>query len=98
MERRLAAILCTDIVGYSHLVGLDEPGTFRRLKALRAEVLEPLVTGHDGHIVSYAGDGALAEFPSVVRAVECALTVQRIVAERELDLLNRTGIPGGSNS
>jgi TolB-like protein/class 3 adenylate cyclase/Flp pilus assembly protein TadD len=83
MHRRLAAILCADIVGYSRLVGLDEPGTFWKIKALRAEVLEPLVTCHGGRIVDYAGDGALAEFPSVVRAVECALTIQRTVAERE---------------
>src|SRR5918995_3327961 len=83
MERRLAAILCADIAGYSRLIGLDEAGTFRRVKALRAEVLEPLVAEHNGRIFSYAGDGALAEFPSVVRAVECALTIQRTAAERE---------------
>jgi class 3 adenylate cyclase len=86
MKRRLAAILCTDIVGFSHIVGLDEADTFLRLKALRAEVLEPAIASHDGHIISYAGDGALAEFPSVVRAVECALTIQNTVAERELNL------------
>src|SRR3546814_2491488 len=70
MERRLAAILAADVSGYSRLVGLDETDTFRRLKALRAEVLEPLVAGHDGHIVDYSGDGVLADFPSLVRAVE----------------------------
>jgi class 3 adenylate cyclase len=86
MHRRLAAILCADIVGYSRLVGLDEPGTFRKVKALRAEVLEPLVAEHGGHIVSYAGDGALAEFPSVVRAVECALAIQSTAAGREPDV------------
>ena len=83
MERRLAAILAADVAGYSRLVGLDETDTFTRLKALRAEVLEPLVADHDGRIVSYAGDGVLADFPSIVRAVECALSVQRAAAERD---------------
>src|SRR3546814_18957746 len=83
MERRLAAILAADVSGYSRLVGLDETDTFRRLKALRAEVLEPLVAGHDGHIVDYSGDGVLADFPSIVRAVECALAIQRAASERD---------------
>jgi DNA-binding winged helix-turn-helix (wHTH) protein len=65
MERRLAAILAIDVVGYSRLVGLDETGTFRRIMALRSGMLEPLVAQHGGRIVSYAGDGALAEFSSV---------------------------------
>ena len=86
MYRRLAALLCADIVGYSRLVGVDEPGTFQRIKALRTEVLDPLVTEHGGRICSYAGDGALAEFPSVVRAVECALAIQGAAAEREPDV------------
>jgi class 3 adenylate cyclase len=86
LQRRLAAIVCADIVGYSRLVGVDEAGSFRRVKALRAEVLEPLVAEHGGRIVSYAGDGALAEFPSVVRAVECALAIQSAAAEREPDV------------
>ena len=83
LHRRLAAILCADIVGYSRLVGLDEAGTFQRVMALRVEVLEPLVAQHAGRIVNYAGDGALAEFSSVVRAVERALAVQGAMAERE---------------
>jgi class 3 adenylate cyclase len=86
VHRRLAAILFADIVGYSRLVGHDEPGTFRRVKALRAEVLEPVVAEHGGHIVSYAGDGALAEFPSIIRAVECALAIQRTMTGREPDV------------
>lgn len=83
MQRRLAAILAADVVGYSRLVSLDETATFTRLKALRTEVLEPSVASHDGHILNYAGDGVLADFPSVVRAVECALSVQRAAAERD---------------
>ncbi len=86
MHRRLAAILCADIVGYSCLVGLDEPGTFERVKVLRADVLEPLVAEHGGRIVSYAGDGALAEFLSIIRTVECALAIQSTTAEREPDV------------
>ncbi|MBD0272046.1 MAG: winged helix-turn-helix domain-containing protein [Acetobacteraceae bacterium] len=82
-ERRLTAILVADVAGYSRFVGLDEAGTLERLQALRGEVLEPLVARYGGRVVNYAGDGALAEFPSLVRAVECALAVQRAVAERE---------------
>jgi TolB-like protein/class 3 adenylate cyclase/Flp pilus assembly protein TadD len=83
MQRRLAAVLVADIAGYSRLVGLDEEGTHRRLKALRADVIEPLVREHDGRLVHYAGDGVLVEFSSAVRAADCALTVQRVIAERE---------------
>ena len=84
--RRLAAILAADVAGYSRLVGLDEAGTHRRLTALRTEVLERVVSTHRGHIVNYAGDGALVEFPSVVQAVECAVQIQQTVAEREPEL------------
>jgi TolB-like protein/class 3 adenylate cyclase/Flp pilus assembly protein TadD len=83
VERRLAAIIAADVAGYSRLTGLDEAGTHRRLMNLRAELLEPLVLDHGGHVVSYAGDGALAEFPSLVRAAECAVAIQRSAAERE---------------
>jgi TolB-like protein/class 3 adenylate cyclase/Flp pilus assembly protein TadD len=85
MERRLSAILAADVAGYSRLIGLDEADTFARLKALRAELLEPFVASHDGHIFSYSGDGILADFTSVVRAVECAIAVQRAAAERDPD-------------
>jgi adenylate cyclase len=64
-------------------MSLDEPGTHKRLIAFRTETLEPLVTDHQGRIVSYTGDGVLAEFSSVVRAVECALSIQRAAAKRE---------------
>ena len=83
MERRLAAIIAADVAGYSRLAGLDETGTHRRLMSLRAELLEPLVHEHGGHVVGYAGDGALAEFPSLVRAAECAFSIQCAAAERE---------------
>ncbi len=85
-ERRLAAILVADVVGYSRLMGRDDAGTLARLKACRRELLEPLVTEHRGRIINFPGDNALCEFASVVDAVECAVTIQRGVAERERDV------------
>ena len=85
-ERRLAAILVADVVGYSRLMGRDDAGTLARLKACRRELLEPLVTEHHGRIINFPGDNALCEFASVVDAVECAVTIQRGVAERERDV------------
>ncbi len=82
MKRRLAAILAADVVGYSRLMGKDEVGTLTALKALRKELLAPKVVEHHGRIVKLMGDGALVEFPSVVDAVECAVAVQRGMAER----------------
>src|SRR3954452_11940328 len=83
--RRLAAILAADVAGYSRLMGRDEPGTLERLRAHRREEVEPLVAGHRGRVVNWAGDGALCEFPSVVEAVACAVAIQEGVAEREPD-------------
>ncbi|GAB5467095.1 MAG: adenylate/guanylate cyclase domain-containing protein [Rhodospirillales bacterium] len=77
MERRLAAILAADVVGYSRLMGEDEAGTLERLKACEAAVIEPAVARHGGRIVKRMGDGYLVEFASVVAAVECALAWQR---------------------
>ena len=82
-ERRLAAILVADVVGYSRLMGRDDAGTLARLKACHSELFEPLVTEHRGRIINLPGDNALCEFASVVDAVECAVTIQRGVAERE---------------
>ncbi len=65
MERRLAAILAADVVGYSRLMGEDETGTLERLKSLRKELVQPKVTERKGRIVKLMGDGLLAEFPSV---------------------------------
>ncbi len=83
MERRLAAVVVADVAGYSRLVSLDETGTLDRLLRLRMELLEPMTGEHGGHVVSYTGDGALMEFPSLVRAAECAFAIQRAAAERE---------------
>jgi adenylate cyclase len=82
MERRLAAILAADVVGYSRLMGSDEAGTLAQLKQLRAEIIEHKVTEHHGRIVKLTGDGMLAEFPSVVSAVACAVEMQRDIKER----------------
>src|SRR5579872_4218051 len=79
--RRLAAIVAADVAGYSRLMGLDEVGTARRLREHRA-VTDALVTKHGGRIVKTTGDGVLLEFPSVVDAVECAVAVQELMAER----------------
>jgi len=82
VERRLAAILAADVAGYSRLMGLDEAGTLARLNALRRDLIDPRVAEHKGRIVKTTGDGILAEFPSVVEAVACALAVQQGMAVR----------------
>jgi adenylate cyclase len=86
MERRLAAILAADVVGYSRLMGADEAGTLGRLKALRKELIQPKIADRGGRIVKLMGDGLLAEFSSVVEAVQCAVDVQNGMNERECEL------------
>ena len=83
--RRLAAILAADVAGYSRLMGRDEEGTHERLKAHLDELVDPKIEEHRGRIVKNTGDGFLAEFPSVVDAVRCAVEVQRGMAERNAD-------------
>jgi adenylate cyclase len=83
VERRLAAILAVDVAGYSRLMGADEEGTHERLKAHLRELVEPKIAEHRGRIVKNTGDGFLAEFPSVVDAVRCAVEVQRGMIDRE---------------
>ena len=85
MERRLAAILAADVVGYSRLMGEDEAGTLERLKALRAGAIDPAIAEHQGRIVKLMGDGALVEFASVVDAVACAVAIQRAVPTANAD-------------
>ncbi|HZH26706.1 MAG TPA: adenylate/guanylate cyclase domain-containing protein, partial [Azospirillaceae bacterium] len=77
VDRRLAAVLAADVVGYSRLMGRDEQGTLERLKAHRKELIEPLVAEHGGRIVKLMGDGALCEFGSAVDAVRCAVLLQQ---------------------
>src|SRR5436309_14629719 len=81
MERRLAAILAADIAGYSALMGADEARTVRDLKDHQVVVL-PMIGRFGGRIIDTAGDGILAEFGSVVNAVECSVALQRIMVER----------------
>ncbi len=83
MERRLAAILAADVVGYARLMGEDEAGTLRRLTELRQHVLEPLIAEHHGRVVKLMGDGLLVEFASVVDALTCAVAWQNDVAAQE---------------
>ena len=80
-SRKLAAILAADIAGYSALMGADEPRTVRDLKGHQAVVL-PMIGEHSGRIIDTAGDGILAEFASVVNALECAVAIQTTMAER----------------
>jgi adenylate cyclase len=80
--RRLAAILAADVAGYSRLIGADESGTLQALKAIRAELIDPTITAHNGRLVKTTGDGLLVEFGSVVDALQCATEVQAGVAQR----------------
>jgi adenylate cyclase len=82
IERRLAAILSADVVGYSRLMAADEAGTLARLKAHRRDLFDPRISQHKGRLVKLMGDGALVEFASVVGAVECAVSIQQDVAAR----------------
>jgi adenylate cyclase len=82
VERRLAAILAADVVGYSRLMGVDEEGTLAALKTLRREVIDPKIAEHRGRIVKTTGDGALVEFASAVDGVRCGVEIQRAMAER----------------
>src|SRR5215468_9686495 len=85
-QRRLAAILAADVVGYSRLMEQDEAGTLAALKQRRKEVLEPLVAKHQGRIFKVTGDGVLIEFGSAVNAVQCAVNLQKEMAAANTDL------------
>ena len=80
VERRLAAIFAADVAGYSRLMKPDEVGTLRGLTAHR-EIMDRLIAEHGGRIANTAGDSVLAEFPSVVDAVQCALAIQEKLAQ-----------------
>jgi TolB-like protein len=81
-NRKLAAILVADIVGFSRLTGVDEDSMLARLRSLRSDVIDPTIAVHSGRVVKRTGDGALVEFRSVVQAVRCAIEIQDIMAER----------------
>src|ERR1700752_1974200 len=82
VDRRLAAIFAGDIAGYSRLMGADEEGTLRQLKAHRKELIDPKIAEYRGRIVKTTGDGMLVEFVSVVDAVRCAVDIARAMRER----------------
>ena len=84
--RRLAAILAADVAGYSRLIGADEGGTLRALKAIRAELIDPTIAAHNGRLVKTTGDGLLVEFGSVVDALGCATEVQARMADRNANV------------
>lgn len=98
MERRLAAILAADVAGYTRLMGIDEDGTIQRVKSLFVELMQPAISKRGGRVVKLMGDGLLAEFPSVVEAVQCAVEMQSQLAlherdqERERSIRLRVGI------
>src|ERR1700730_978913 len=101
MQRRLAAILAADVVGYSRLMGADEMGTLTSLKAHRRELVDSSIAEHHGRIVKTTGDGLLVEFASVVDAVGCAVSIQRSMVRRnagvpeERQIIFRVGINVG---
>src|SRR6202166_4616917 len=82
VQRRLAAILAADVVGYSRLMSVDEIGTLSALKAHRRALIDPAIAAHHGRMVKTTGDGALVEFASVVDAVGCAVVIQRGMVTR----------------
>src|SRR5215475_7529639 len=98
VERRLAAVLAADVVGYSRLMEADEAGTLARLKTIRLELIDPAIAKCKGRIVKTTGDGMLVEFQSVTEAVRCAVEFQQQMARRNGDmpasrsLLYRIGI------
>src|SRR5215472_13104737 len=91
--RRLAAILAADVVGYSRMISADEAGTLARLRTLRSEVVDLLVAENGGRVFKTTGDGLLAEFPSTVQALRCAIVIQERVRGSELQL--RIGVHQG---
>src|SRR6266550_4381157 len=103
-QRRLAAILVADVVGYSRLIGQDESRTLRRIKAVRREVVDPNIAEYRGRVVKTTGDGILIEYPSAVEAVDCAVAVQRTMAERNAEMPVdqriefRVGVPRATSS
>ena len=80
-ERRLAAILAADVVGYSRMMATDEAGTLARLQAARREVVDPLMAEFGGRLFKTTGDGLLAEFPSAVQVLRCAIAMQQRMRE-----------------
>src|SRR6202790_2260025 len=85
MGRRRAAIVCADVAGYSRMMGTDEAGTHAAFKAHRSAIY-PIILNHGGRLVKNTGDGFLLEFPSIVGAIESAVEMQTLMAERNSQL------------
>src|SRR3954470_22689051 len=85
-NRKLAAIMAADVVGYSRLAGADEDRTLARLRALRSDLIDPTIAVYHGRMVKRTGDGGLIEFRSVVEAVRCAIELQNEMIERNAGL------------
>ena len=90
--RRLAAILCGDIVGYSRLMGFDEEGTHARVIHHRREIIEPTIAEHHGRIIKHTGDGFLAMFESPLEATRCAIVIQQSVSARNMSLPDQSRV------
>src|SRR5271167_96878 len=86
VERRLAAVLAADVVGYSRLMEVDEAGTLARLKTVRLELIDPAITKCKGRIIKTTGDGLLIEFQSVTEALRCAVDFQERMERRNRDM------------
>ena len=88
--RKIAAILVSDVVGYSRLTGADEDRILARLRSLRSDLIDPTIAVHHGRVVKRTGDGAIVEFRSVVDAVNCAIEIQRAMVERNAEVSRPT--------
>jgi adenylate cyclase len=95
VERRLAAILAADVVGFSRMVAVDEAGALSALRAARAELMDPSFDEYGGRIVKTTGDGVLVEFPSAVDALRCAIAIQTGMVAREGEFRLRIGVNVG---
>jgi adenylate cyclase len=89
-RRKLVAVVYADMVGYSRLIELDDIGTLQRLRALRANLIEPVINEHGGRIVQTAGDSFLTTFDSIDGAVRCAITIQQEIPQRDASPPDRT--------
>jgi adenylate cyclase len=94
-NRRLAGILAADVVGYSAMIGADEPATLARVRALRTEIVEPLAAAHGGRLFKTMGDGFLAAFASAVQALRCAIAIQNALHAQPDGLSLRIGVHQG---
>src|SRR5690349_2329738 len=92
MERKLAAVLASDMVGYSRLMEADERGTLARLRTHRIELIDPAIAKNQGHIIKTTGDGMLVEFQSVADAVRCAVEIQDRMRRRNSDVAHERRI------